>query len=121
MNKKDYTWYKIGESELIAQNFLKPNHVKSITVEGNKYCLGKLGETYYALKDKCPHAGGSLGAGRCDTHGNVLCSYHMIAFDLKTGKNTSGEGYYTPNYPILTKENTLYIGIEKRNWFEFWK
>jgi len=121
MDKNNYNWLRINETDSIASNFLKSNEVKAVIIEGSRYCLGKIDNRYYALKDRCPHAGASLGTGWCDNSGNVVCPVHRIAFDLKTGKNTSGEGYYALSYPVEIEENTLYIGIEKKKWFQFWR
>lgn len=94
--------------------------VVSIKVEGKPVCLGKIDGEYYAIHDTCPHAGASLGKGWCDEHGNVVCPIHRIKFDMRTGKNPTGEGYHRPTYPLKVQEDTLYIGFSNKPWWKFW-
>lgn len=45
---------------------------------------------FYALYNKCPHMGGSLGDGTIDESGYVTCPLHNWQFDGKTGKGPEG-------------------------------
>jgi 3-phenylpropionate/trans-cinnamate dioxygenase ferredoxin subunit len=43
---------------------------------------------------------------------------HRIAFDIKTGKNATGEGYYIETYPVELRADGLYIGFKKKKWWQ---
>ncbi len=120
MPEESYTWHRIFETWQLDQLFAK-RQVVSLNVNGKPICLGKLAEGYHAVHDTCPHAGASLGKGWCDEHGNVVCPIHRIKFDMRTGKNVTGEGYYVQTYPTELREDGLYIGFSNKPWWRFWE
>ncbi len=120
MAEETYTWHRLFEPWQLEQMFEK-RQVLPLNVDGKKICLGKLGDGYHALEDTCPHSGASLGKGWCDEHGNVVCPIHRIKFNMRTGENVSGEGYYQPTYPLQLREDGLYIGFSNKKWWKFWE
>ncbi len=121
MNENDHNWFKIGESSGRGKDFLKEMDIKAVEIEGTRYCLGRYQNKYFAINDRCPHAGASLSTGWCDNDGNVVCPLHRIAFNLESGQNTTGEGYGMESHPVILKEDTLYLGINNKKWYHFWK
>lgn len=111
-------WKKIAEKEEAENHLLKNNDAKTIRVEDKRYCLARFEDKYYAMQNNCPHAGAALGGGWCDSKGNIVCPVHRIAFDIKTGKNATGEGYYIETYPVELREDGLYIGFKKKKWWQ---
>lgn len=110
-------WFRIPlqESELPKQGT-----VMEVKVAKKMICLGRLKEGLFALDNKCPHASGKLGQGWCDENGNVVCPHHRYTFDPRTGKNTSGEGFFCRPYPIKKIDDSYYIGFpEKKLWSFF--
>ncbi len=56
----------------------------SATVEGTELLLARVGDSYFAADDKCPHMGARLSKGELD--GNiVVCPRHGSRFDLRDG------------------------------------
>lgn len=108
---KEYNWHKIPDDSLPDLN-----SVTEIKIAGKWICLGKIKAGYFALTNKCPHAGGPLGQGTCDAKGHVTCPHHRYQYDIKTGKNTSGEGFYAETYPVEEREDGWYIGFAKKKW-----
>jgi len=92
------------------------NKVATVKVNGKAYCIGKLGDNFYAINNKCPHAGGSLGDGKCDAEGVVTCPFHRYQFSLKTGQMVNGQGYYVDTFSLELREDGLYIGLKKKWW-----
>ena len=119
MENENLRWYKIALSREEIEATLGKDQVKLIRVNGKKFCLSNLSDGFYALGNRCPHAGGSLGDGRVDEEGNVICPVHRLKYDLKTGKNTSGEGFYVESYPVEIRNDGVYLGMPQRNWFGF--
>lgn len=75
---------------------------KRLVVEDRPITVFHVNGEYFALYDRCPHAGGSLGAGRLtgvvasdgpgdyrlERPGEVIrCPWHGWAFDLRTGRS----------------------------------
>lgn len=58
-------------------------------VEGLPLAIFKLDEAYYALDNKCSHAGGPLCEGTAHD-GAVECPWHGSRFDMKTGAVAAG-------------------------------
>lgn len=56
-----------------------------VTVEGKEILLAKIGGSYYAIDNKCPHMGGNLCAGQLK--GSVItCPLHGSQFDVTDGR-----------------------------------
>ena len=45
--------------------------------------------------------------------GNVVCPLHRYRFNLQTGRDVTGEGYYLKIYPVEIPEEGVFIGIEE--------
>jgi len=110
MPEKKYTWHKIADhfSEL---NFAD-NNIAVTEMNGKKICIGKFNESVFAFTYKCPHAGGILAEGYIDSLGNVVCPLHRYKYDMKNGRNVSGEGYYLKNWPVEMRDEGVFVGIE---------
>jgi nitrite reductase/ring-hydroxylating ferredoxin subunit len=117
--EKKYNWIKIGEA--LTDFFWQENDLCEITVKGKTICIAKHGEQVLACTHKCPHAGGHLSDGYIDPLGNIVCPLHRYKFSLQNGRNTSGEGYYLKTYPVETRVDGIYIGLEENSFFSFFK
>ncbi|WP_276503957.1 Rieske (2Fe-2S) protein [Terrimonas pollutisoli] len=115
---KQYTWHKIA-NHLNELDFAD-NNIAMVEVKGKKICIGKHRDNFFAFAYKCPHAGGILAEGYIDALGNVVCPLHRYRYDLKNGRNISGEGYYLKNWPVELKDDGIFVGMESGgffNWF----
>ena len=88
------------------------NNMMELEVDGKKFTLAKFQDSYFAFASKCPHASGRMAAGYINPLGQVVCPLHRYCFDMKNGRNTSGEGYFLKTYPIEIKEGALFIGFK---------
>lgn len=117
---KQYTWYKIADQ--IEELDFADNNIAVTEVNGKKICIGKYKDSFFAFAFKCPHAGGLLVDGYIDALGNVVCPIHRYKYDMKTGRNTSGEGYYLKNWQVELRENGVFVGLEETGgifgWFK---
>lgn len=111
MAEKKYTWHKIADH--INELDFADNNVAIVEVDGRKMCIGKFKEEAFAFAHKCPHAGGFLSEGYIDALGNIVCPLHRYKYDIKYGRNTSGEGYYLKNWPVEIRRDGVYIGMEE--------
>ena len=61
-----------------------------------------------------------MAMGYIDAIGNVVCPLHRYKYDLKNGRNISGEGYYLKNWPVELRENGVFVGLENSGGFFDW-
>jgi len=111
--KRKITWYKLFETEVAAHSRVPLNRVASILVSNKKVCIAHTASGFYAVDDKCPHNGASLGMGWCTEDDSVICPVHRYRFDLKTGRAKSGIGDYVNTYPLEIRNGAFFIGFEK--------
>jgi 3-phenylpropionate/trans-cinnamate dioxygenase ferredoxin subunit len=116
MPDQKYTWQKIADS-LQEIDFAK-NNIAVAELSGKKICIGRFNETIFAFAFHCPHAGGIMADGYIDALGNVVCPVHRYKFDMKNGRNVSGEGYYLKHWPVEIRHDGVYVGMEKNG--SFW-
>lgn len=115
MPHSKYKWYKLAD-DLREIDFAE-NQIGVVQVNGKTICLGKYQNQVFAFAYKCPHAGGILAAGYIDALGNVVCPLHRYKYNMQTGRNVSGEGYYLKHWPVKVKEEGVFVGMEESSWF----
>jgi 3-phenylpropionate/trans-cinnamate dioxygenase ferredoxin subunit len=93
--------------------------LRVIDIDGKKLCLIRQRDTYYALDNKCPHAGASLGQGWCEEN-YLVCPIHRFKYDINTGKGAVGQGDFINTYPVKLENNKLWIGLKKNAWWQIW-
>jgi len=63
--------------------------MKAVQVEGKQILIANVDGRYYAMGNKCTHAGGDLSSGTLS--GNIVtCPRHGAQFDVTSGKVVSG-------------------------------
>lgn len=110
-----YTWEKVAD--FINEIDFGDNHIAIVELKGKKICLGKFREELFAFAYKCPHAGGLLADGYIDALGNVVCPLHRYKYDMKNGRNVTGEGYYLKHWPVEVRDDAVYVGMESSSLF----
>ena len=114
--EKKIVWAKVFESAELAKRRIPFNKAETVTVKGKKICIAHTREGLFAVNDKCPHNGASLGMGQCTEENSIVCPVHRYHFDLKTGRAKSGIGDVADTYPLEIREDGVYIGFQERNW-----
>lgn len=109
-------YYKVYDFKKHGDEPQQLNSTRTIDVEGKRICMARTVTGYYAVSDKCPHAGAHLGRGGWCENEQVVCPIHRYRYDLKTGKGLQGD--YIESYPVQTREDGVYIGLEKK-WWQF--
>lgn len=115
MNGKKYTWHKIAET--VGELHPGSNNMTVVTAGGKKITLISHEGSWHACAHSCPHAGGKLAEGFIDAQGNIVCPLHRYRFSIANGRNTSGEGYFLKTYPVETRADGIYVGMEERGLF----
>jgi len=93
------------------------NQLLDLEVDGKKITLAKFKDNYFAFAQKCPHASGRMAQGYINPLGQVVCPLHRYAFDMKNGRNTTGEGYFLKTYPVELRPHGLFIGFKPNSFF----
>ncbi len=109
----NYTWYKVYGADAPPQKLYS---LRAIDLEGKKVVLARNDKGYYAVDDRCPHAGYPLSHGKCMEDGTLMCIYHRYRFDLETGQ--SG-GDYVQTHPVRVNDKGIFIGLKKKKWWQF--
>ena len=118
MEEKPWIWHKISESE--EELGWQDNGMCLVTAGDRKLTLARHNGGLYAFAWKCPHASGIMADGHINALGQVTCPLHRYRFDMRTGRNTSGEGYFLKTYSVEKRDDGVYIGWEEKNsWFSF--
>jgi 3-phenylpropionate/trans-cinnamate dioxygenase ferredoxin subunit len=87
--------------------------MKAVQVEGKEILITNVSGNFYAIAQKCTHAGGDLSKGVLE--GNVVtCPRHHAKFDVSTGKVISHPkiGFL---HPKAKDEPTYQVRIENEN------
>jgi len=59
---------------------------KKVTAGGQEILIARVGNSYYAISNRCPHMAGDLSTGVLE--GNIItCQRHGSQFDVRDGKN----------------------------------
>jgi len=111
MTAKKYTWHKI--SDHMNELSFAENNIAVTDMNGKKICIAKFKEELFAFAFKCPHAGGILADGNIDALGNIVCPLHRYKYDMKNGRNVSGEGYYLKHWPVERRDDGVFVGVEE--------
>ena len=118
MLEKKYNWHKIADH--INEIEFGDNNIWIVEMQGKKICIGKYHDLLFGFAYKCPHAGGILADGYIDALGNIVCPLHRYKYNLQNGRNVSGEGYYLKNWPVETRPDGVYVGVEESSGFFSW-
>jgi 3-phenylpropionate/trans-cinnamate dioxygenase ferredoxin subunit len=59
--------------------------MKEVLAYGHEILLARVGDSYYAVDNRCPHMGGKLSQGKLEGT-TVTCPLHGSQFDLTSGQ-----------------------------------
>ena len=106
---------------------LESGQMKTFNIGGREILLARVGETFYACDNRCPHMGGSLARGKLEG-AVVTCPRHHSRFDLTDGhvvawtdwsgiKLSLAKIFKSPapvrTYQVKVDEGKVYVGSEK--------
>jgi len=103
-----FVFYKIAD-HINELNF-SDNNIAVAEMNGKRICVARFNQQVFAFAFKCPHAGGILADGYIDALGNIVCPVHRYKYDMKNGRNVSGEGYYLRHWSVEVREDGVYVG-----------
>ena len=110
MPVENNNWIKVAEH--IGEIDFGANNIAETEVGGKKICLGKFNEMVFAFASVCPHAGGALAEGCINASGHVVCPVHSYKFNMRSGYNVSGEGYYLRHWQVAIRADGVFVDME---------
>jgi len=98
---------------------ISPGEMKIVRVGERNILLVNVAGTYYALNNRCPHLGGSLGKGVLEGSA-VTCPLHGSRFDVTNGKVLHNARIAFINmkvndaktYPVKIEGADILVGLE---------
>lgn len=96
---------------VIDADALQEGQGQSVRLENRALAVFKHEGNFYVMDDECPHVGAPLGNGWLE-NGQVICSFHGWAFDLKTGACSNCPGRPVKTYPTRVENGKVHIEIE---------
>lgn len=102
---------------------------KIVTVGGFEIGIFRVGDTYSAWRNVCPHAGAPVCRGTIEgtmlpsgvyeyvideSRKIVRCPWHGWEFDLDSGQHLADESVRLKGYPVEVGDDDVYVVIERR-------
>ena len=119
MPEKKYKWYKIADT--ITELQFGEKNIIQVEIAGKKICVAKTLNGLAACTAKCPLAGGNMSEGYLDKDNNIVCPVHRYVFNLRNGRDITGEGYFLKIYPVKVNDDGIFLGIEEGGLFSWLK
>ena len=119
MADKKIKWFKVADSKEAIE--WQSNKMAIVEAGGKTITVAKHNDEVFAFAYKCPHASGIMADGFIDALGHVACPLHRFRFNIRNGRNVSGEGYYMKTYPIEEREAGVFVGFEENSWLTLFK
>jgi nitrite reductase/ring-hydroxylating ferredoxin subunit len=80
--------------------------------ENEQLVVFQLEQKYYALENRCPHAGARLHEGTIE--GKVLtCIWHGWRFDLESGQSLNEYWARLKTYTLRVRKNKIYLRLDQ--------
>jgi nitrite reductase (NADH) small subunit/3-phenylpropionate/trans-cinnamate dioxygenase ferredoxin subunit len=99
--------------EVARMKDLRADRGHCIEVEGRAIALFLKDGKVFAMDDRCPHAGGPLGAGHV-SKGIVMCPWHGWRFRVEDGvwADAPHAGLAVRCYPVVQSEDEVWIEVD---------
>jgi 3-phenylpropionate/trans-cinnamate dioxygenase ferredoxin subunit len=105
--------------QVMQADELLPGEKAIVEVNGNKVLLVNCEGTIYALDNRCPHLGGSLGDGILENE-KIVCPRHGSKFDVRTGQNVGNAKIAfisikvgsAKTYAVKIEDKNILIGVD---------
>jgi len=83
---------------------------RTCTVGDRSVAVFLAGGKYYALDDRCPHMGDSLGLG--EVHGEtIVCPQHLWVFNLADGSCVDSSTLHAETFEVRIHDGEIQVRI----------
>jgi nitrite reductase (NADH) small subunit/3-phenylpropionate/trans-cinnamate dioxygenase ferredoxin subunit len=87
---------------------IPPGGSRVVDINGSLVAVFHVDGQYYAIDDRCPHAGASLADG-CVEAGVVTCAWHAWRFRLSDGAWADNPRVKTKTYPVVVEGGEVFV------------
>ena len=102
------SFVKVAETSEIPSG-----QMKAVRFEEKEILVANISGSYYAMGNRCTHAGGDLSKGKLDGT-TVTCPRHGAKFDITTGKVVSGPKVLFM-HPKINDETSYELKVEGKD------
>ena len=103
-----------------------PDERRIVTVGNRSIGVFRVGDEFYAVRNRCPHQGGPLCLGRVfrravsDEPGRVrytdeapliACPWHGWEYDLASGRCAADRRYSLRRFEVTVREGDVYVSV----------
>ena len=102
-----------GYVKIAAKSEIPVGKMKMVRLDGKEILIANVNGSYYAIGNRCTHAGGDLSQGSLQNN-VVTCPKHGAKFDVTTGKVISPPkvGLF---HPKIKDEPSYQVKVENEN------
>jgi nitrite reductase/ring-hydroxylating ferredoxin subunit len=100
----------LGQSKEQVLQMIPEKGIKLVQLGGEKICVSRNGDTFFAFEPFCPHRMASLLQGTI-VRNEIVCPLHQYRFDLQTGTVVSGQCPDLKVYKVEFSDRGLEIWI----------
>ena len=91
-------------------NELAPNASRVVQVGDFAIAVFNVSGQIFAINDRCPHKGASLGKGSL-VDGVVTCPAHNFKVDVRTGRNPKTPALKVACYRVIVEEGIVKVRV----------
>jgi nitrite reductase/ring-hydroxylating ferredoxin subunit len=97
-----------GFQIVATQDEIPPGQSRTVSLEGRDLLICNAGGEFYAIDNRCPHAGASFEGGRI--RGRLIaCPLHGARFDLTNGKCLGGAYKPLSCFPVKLEDGQVSV------------
>src|SRR6185312_2529065 len=111
-------WHKFADSE--TDLHWTPGQVAEITVADRKLCVARVHGEWFGFAHTCPHAGAPMTDAYLKGDCHIVCPVHQLKFNLRNGRDSNGDGYKLKTYPVESRADGLYVGLDEGGLLKKW-
>jgi 3-phenylpropionate/trans-cinnamate dioxygenase ferredoxin subunit len=110
---KESKFLESGYVRVAAKSEIPAGKMKKVTLQGKELLIINVNGSFYAIGDRCTHAGGELSQGSLQNN-IITCPKHGAKFDVTTGKVVSPPkvAFF---HPKIQDETTYQVKVENEN------
>lgn len=90
---------------------IAPGQGGSFEVSGRLIALFNKDGQFYAIDDRCPHQGASLGAGCLDEEGAVSCPWHAWRFSVVDGMWCDNRRLGVDTFEVRVEDGEVQVDV----------
>ncbi len=86
---------------------------KAIEIEGLRIAIARVGDSFYAVENRCTHMGVSLAEGPLSDGGEIVCPWHAAKFCVRSGEHRAGPGMCSlKTFPVRVVNGLIEVAVE---------